>query len=114
MPLSCQLHWYSNVITCTDSTTEHTEDEGLGKQIWCSSASDGKPGTLLSNFDQKGIQPHALLSFELSGFKLQQKKEKTDKEENEILEYDSQAEMKKQMSHFQTTRLDVMMAAFHL
>ena len=37
------------------------------------------------------------------------KKEKTDKEENEILEYDSQAEMKKQ-----TTRLDVMMAAFHL
>ena len=73
-----------------------------------------KAGTLLSNFDQKGIQPHALLSFELSGFKLQQKKEKTDKEENEILEYDSQAEMKKQMSHFQTTRLDVMMAAFHL
>ena len=42
VPLSCQLHWYSNVITCTDSTTEHTEDEGLGKQIWCSSASDGK------------------------------------------------------------------------
>ena len=41
-------------------------------------------------------------------------KEKTDKEENEILEYDSQAEMKKQMSHFQTTRVDVMMAAFHL
>lgn len=35
-----------------------------------------KAGTLLSNFDQKGIQPHALLSFEFSGFKLQQKKEK--------------------------------------
>ena len=35
-----------------------------------------KAGTLLSNFDQKGIQPHALLSFELSGFKLQQKKGK--------------------------------------
>ena len=42
VPWSCRLHWYSNVITCTDSTTEHTEDEGLGKQIWCSSASDGK------------------------------------------------------------------------
>ena len=35
-----------------------------------------KAGTLLSNVDQKGIQPHALLSFELSGFKLQQKKGK--------------------------------------
>ena len=42
VPWSCRLHWYSNVITCTDSTTEHTEDERLGKQIWCSSASDGK------------------------------------------------------------------------
>ena len=42
------------------------------------------------------------------------KKKKTDKEENEILEYDSLAEMKKQMGHFQTTRLEVMMAAFHL
>ena len=41
-------------------------------------------------------------------------REKTDKEENEILEYDSQAEMKRQMSLFQTTRVDVMMAAFHL
>ena len=33
---------YSNVITCTDSTTEHTEDEGLSANIWCSSASNGK------------------------------------------------------------------------
>ena len=31
-----------NVITYTNSTTEHTEDEGLSTNTWCSSASDGK------------------------------------------------------------------------
>ena len=33
VPWSCRPYWYSNVITCTDSTVEHTEDEGLGANI---------------------------------------------------------------------------------
>ena len=33
VPWSCRPYRYSNVITCTDSTVEHTEDEGLGANI---------------------------------------------------------------------------------
>ena len=33
VPWSCRPYRYSNVIICTDSTVEHTEDEGLGANI---------------------------------------------------------------------------------
>ena len=33
VPWSCRPYRYSNIITCTDSTIEHTEDEGLGANI---------------------------------------------------------------------------------
>ena len=42
------------------------------------------------------------------------KKKKTDEEENEILEYDSLAVMKNRISHFWTTRPDVMMVTLSL
>ena len=33
VPWSCRPYRYSNVISCTDSTVEHIEDEGLGANI---------------------------------------------------------------------------------
>ena len=33
VPWSCRPYWYSNVISCTDSTVEHIEDKGLGANI---------------------------------------------------------------------------------
>ena len=36
-----KFYWTSNltVTTCTDGTTERTEDEGMGENIYCSSKS---------------------------------------------------------------------------
>ena len=55
----------STVTTCADGTTEHTEDEGLGVNICCSSASalcqtgnnDGKSWNFPSYLYQREIQP---------------------------------------------------------
>ena len=74
-----------------------------------------KAGTLPSHLDQAEIQPGEPLSFEISDFKEQQKKnKKTDEEENEILEYNSPAVMKNRMNHFRTTRPHVMMVPLSL
>ena len=68
-----------------------------------------KAGTLPSHLDQAEIQPGEPLSFEISDFKEQQKKNK-----NEILEYNSPAVMKNRMNHFRTTRPHVMMVPLSL
>ena len=66
-------------------------------------------GTLPSHLDQAEIQAGEPLSFEISDFKEQQKKNK-----NEILEYNSPAVMKNRMNHFRTTRPHVMMVPLSL
>ncbi|RMX44085.1 hypothetical protein pdam_00002509 [Pocillopora damicornis] len=65
----------STVTTCADGTTEHTEDEGLGVNICCSSASalcqtgnnDGKSWNFPSYLYQREIQPVVPVSLECSG-----------------------------------------------
>ena len=65
----------STITTCADGTTEHTEDEGLGVNICCSSASalcqtgnnDGKTWNFPSYLYQREIQPVELVSLECSG-----------------------------------------------
>ena len=60
---------------CADGTTEHTEDEGLGVNICCSSASalcqtgnnNGKSWNFPSYLYQREIQPVELVSLECSG-----------------------------------------------
>ena len=67
----------STVTTCADGTTEHTEDEGLGVNICCSSAS-----ALCQTGNNDG-----------SDFEEQQENSrKQGEEEDGILEYDSSSD----------------------
>ena len=85
---------------CADGTTEHTEDEGLGENICCSSASalcqtgnnNGKSWNFPSYLYQREIQPVELVSLELLGLEEQQENGgNQDKGRDGILEYDSQS-----------------------
>ena len=118
MPWSCRPYWYSNVITCTDSTVEHTEDEGLGANIlvlrcvrW-QKLELSRRTSIREKFSQVNRSASNCLTSRSS--KKKKKKKKTDEEENEILEYDSLAVMKNRMSYFWTTRPHVMMITLSL
>ena len=107
VPWSCRLYRYSNVITCTDSTVEHTEDEGLGADIlvlrcvrWQKLELSCRI-SIREKFSQVNCSASNCLTSRSSRKK---RKKKTDEEENEILEYDSLPVMKNRMSHFWTTR----------
>ena len=111
--------WYSNVITCTDSTVEHTEDEGLGVNIlvlrcvrWQKLELSCRT-SIREKFSQVNRSASNCLTSRSSKKKYINKK-KTDEEENEILEYDSLPVMKNRMSHFWTTRPHVMMITLSL
>ena len=79
----------STVTTCADGTTEHTENEGLGVNICCSSVlalyqtgnNDGK------RWNFPVVPPVEPVSLERSDFEEQQE------EEDGILKYDSQVMM---------------------
>ena len=88
----------STVTTCANGTTEHTEDEGLGVNICCSSASalcqtgnnDGKSWNFPSYLYQREIQPVEPVGLERSDFEEQQENSgKQDEKEDGTLEYDS-------------------------
>ena len=92
----------TNNLTVTtdgaDGTTEHTEDEGLGVNICCSSTSalcqtennDGKSCNFPSYLYQGEIQPVEPVSLERCDFKEQQENRGKQKEEEYgILEYNS-------------------------
>ena len=105
LPYRCSI----NFITCTNSTTEHTEDERLSANIWCSSASGGRRTSIRQKFSR--VNRSASKSLTLRSSK---KNKKTDEEENEILEYNSLPVMKNRMNHFRTTRPHVMMVSLSL
>ena len=118
VPWSCRPYWYSNVITCTDSTVEHTEDEGLGANVlvlrcvrWQKLELSCRT-SIREKFSQVNCSASNCLTSRSS--KKKKKKKKTDEEENEILEYDSLPVMKNRMSHFWTTRPHVMMITLSL
>ena len=116
VPWSCRPYRYSNVITCTDSTIEHTEDEGLGANsfvLQCvrwQKLELSRRTSIREKFSHVNRSASNCLTLRSS----KKKKTKTDEEENEILEYDSLAVMKNRMSHFWTTRPHVMMITLSL
>ena len=117
VPWSCRPYRYSNVISCTDSTVEHIEDEGLGANIlvwgcvrWQKLELSGRT-SIREKFSQVNCSASNCLTSRSSKKK---KKKKTDEEENEILEYDSLPVMKNRMSHFWTTRPHAMMITLSL
>ena len=88
----------STVTTSTGDSTEHTEDERLGVNICCSSASalcqtgnnDGKSWNFPSYLYLREIQPVEPVSLERSDFEEQQENSrKQDEKEDGILEHDS-------------------------
>ena len=90
VPWSCRPYWYSNVITCTDSTVEHTEDEGLGANIlvlrcvrWQKLELSCR-SSIREKFSQVNRSASNCLTSRSSKKKYINKK-KTDEEENEIL-----------------------------
>ena len=115
LPWSCRPHRYSNDITCTNSTIEYAEHEGLGANIlvlrcvrW-QKLELSRRTSIREKFSHVNRSASNCLTSRSS-----KKKKKTDEEENEILEYDSQAVMKNRISHFWTTRPDVMMVTLSL
>ena len=115
LPWSCRPHRYSNDITCTNSTIEYAEHEGLGANIlvlrcvrW-QKLELTRRTSIREKFSQVNRSASNCLTSRSS-----KKKKKTDEEENEILEYDSLAVMKNRMSHFWTTRPHVMMVTLSL
>ena len=83
--------------------------------FWCCGASDGKSwnSPVVPRLERNSARSTAQLRT-VWPRGAAKKKKKTDEEENEILEYDSQAVMKNRMSHFWTTRPDVMMVTLSL
>ena len=91
VPWSCRPYWYSNVITCTDSTVEHTEDEGLGANIlvlrcvrWQKLELSCR-SSIREKFSQVNRPASNCLTWRNSKKKKYINKKKTDEEENEIL-----------------------------
>ena len=116
VPWSCRPYRYSNVIICTDSTVEHTEDEGLGANILVLRCVRWQKLELScrTSIREKFSQVNCSASNCLTSRSRKKKKKKTDEEENEILEYDSLPVMKNGMSHFWTTRPHAMMITLSL
>ena len=117
LPWSCRPYRYSNDITCTNSTIEYAEHEGLGANIlvlrcvrWQKLELSCRT-SIREKFSQVNCSASNCLTSRSSKKK---KKKKTEKEENEILEYDSLPVTKNQMSHFWTTRPHVIMVTLSL
>ena len=87
LPWSCRPHRYSNNITCTNSTIEHAEHEGLGANIlvlrcvrW-QKLELSRRTSIREKFSQVNRSASNCLTSRSS-----KEKKKTDEEENEILE----------------------------
>ena len=116
LPWSCRPHRYSNDITCTNSTIEYAEHEGLGANILVLRCVRWQKLELSrrTSIREKFSQVNRSASNCLTSRSSKKKKKETDQEENEILEYDSLAVMKNRMSYFWTTRPHVMMITLSL
>ena len=116
MILSAIPTYHSNNITCTNSNIEYAEHEGLGANILVLRCVRWKKLELSrrTSIREKFSHVNRSASNCLTSGSSKKKKKKTDEEENEILELDSLTVMKNRISHFWTTRPDVMMVTLSL